>query len=657
MSVEEAIQNDAPNTRGSVPRHVADHELDWRGMLALAVCAGDWSVSGIARYASVSPALADSVHSKAIEDGLIDAQGHINDMTGLALVAGLSSHDQAHVHAVAARHLAQLGADHHRELLRHARAASAVMDAGELVALLDHAGHLSLALGAYDDAAELLAFADELDTAGDQAVVGRRLCQLAAAVDGTGDVDSARRHLARAVSLASLVGDDVLAAQAAVQYALPVDWYAGDDRAAGFLYRAAQGNLEMSDAVAVDAARALVEMRVPLVEHDGQQAAWITRPGVAQPLAAKALEASASLPHDVRLLALLAWRGTHRAPEFLERRLAASTEAFNLAQHIRHPSFQVDSGVWLAVDAYEAGDRATYDNTVALVRWVARRDGNPRLRWRALTLAAGQAMLDGDVDAAVEARREATAMGERANLPGTRAADLFFFGKEAMCSDDAAGLQVVCSFGDIPLSNNPLAMSGLAHAHARVGEPALSAQLAQQALDRCEPEGSLLLVATRVAAVATQLGDPELVQRVIDVLSPWSGHCSVDGNGWWCDGPVDAWLALLYQALGDGRRARAHLTSGWKAAESTRDQTTLDRLAPLRDELGGVMLSVELTARQRAVLELVAAGATNAQVAERLHFSVSTVRLTLASLFDLFGTRQRGELASVARATGVELPR
>jgi DNA-binding CsgD family transcriptional regulator len=634
-----------------------DGAATWRRPLAMAVCGGDWSPSGIVRYASISLAEAHQVLQTGVAAGLVSAEGHIDEMLALGLIAELSSEEQAAVHLAAARHFAGQGPDHHRDLLRHARSASATMDAAELIALVDHAGELSLSFGAYEDAAELLAFADELDAAGDHSAVGKRLCLLAAAVDGTGHVDMARRHLARAVSLASLAGDHALLARAAVQYALPVDWYAGDDRAAGFLQRAAQGELSPAEKVSIDAARALVEMRVPLLEHDGQQAAWITRPGVAQPLASQALTAAEGMADDVRVLALLAWRGTHRAPEYLERRLAASTEAFNAAQRLRHPALQVNSGIWLAVDAYESGDRSTYDATVALVRWVAERDGNPRLRWRALTLAAGQAMLDGDMDTFMSAHRQATALGQEANLPGMRAAELFFFGKEAMNSEDTAGLEMVCAFGSLPFANNPIAMTGLAYAQARVGDPAQALEFAHHALDRCEPEGSLLLVGTRVAAVATQLDAPDLVSRVIDALAPWSGHCSVDGNGWWCDGPVDAWLALLHAAAGDSSTARGYLTSAWKMAELTRDKRTLERLTPLHVELGGMVQTVRLTARQQAVLELVAAGATNAQMAQRLNFSVSTVRLTLASLFDLFGTRQRSELAAVARAAGVEIAR
>jgi hypothetical protein len=56
-------------------------------------------------------------------------------------------------------------------------------------------------------AAEVLGFADEVDLRGDFSASGCRLCSLTAAADGIGRVDTARLHLARAVSLGKLAND------------------------------------------------------------------------------------------------------------------------------------------------------------------------------------------------------------------------------------------------------------------------------------------------------------------------------------------------------------------------------------------------------------------------------------------------------------------
>lgn len=560
---------------------------------------------------------------------------------------------QPTVHVEAARRLAALGPDHHPEVVRQARLAGPALATAELVDLLDRTGALSLSIGAYGDAADLLRYADQLDAGGDLSAVGHRLLRLADAVDGTGDVTGARQYLARAVSLGMLAGDDALVARAAVQYALPVDWYAGDERAAGFLTQAARLSLDPADRVAVTAARALVEMRLPLWETNGQQVAWITRPGVAQPLAEQALEHSHHLDDWSRLLALLAWRSTHRGPDHLVRRRAVSDEALVLAQRLRHASFQVDAGVWLAVDAIEAGDRATYDRTVSFVRWIAERDGNPRLRWRALTLAAGRAMVDSDYDAAEEARRQASTIAQHADVPGWSASDLFMTGQRIVSLDDHDGLAMMTLVSGEPVMQNPIALAGVAYAHARVGDRDIARRLCQRALTRLDTESSLLLVCTRLAATAVQLADQTMARRLVDMLTPYRGHGSVDSNGWWYDGPVDAWLAQLHHLVGNASATRTHAASAVAVARIMSDQRTLDRVSHLTTDGDHVDIPTPLNPRQRDVVRLVAQGLTNAQIAEALHFSVSTIRHTLADLYDLVGVRTRTALIAAAQERGL----
>lgn len=522
------------------------------------------------------------------------------------------------------------------------------MGTDELVQLLDRTGALSLSIGAYSDAAALLRHADAVDTRGDHRASGERLCRLASALDGLGRVDEARSHLARTVSLGSLVGDPALTARAAVQYALPVDWYAGDDRAAGFLASALEQPLERADRVAVTAARALVDMRLPLWETNGQQVAWITRPNVAQPLAEQALAQSEGLNDEARLLALLAWRGTHRGPDHLARRRHISDEAFTLAQRLRHPSFQVDAGVWRAVDAVESGDRAAYDRCIGLVRWIAEQDGNPRLRWRALTLAAGQAMLDGDPGAAEAARRDAGRLADVAQLPGAAASEAFILGQRFISDDDLDGLAVMTKLGGEPIMQNPIALAGVAYAHARVGDPGVARSMVVRSLQRLDAESSQLLATTRLAATAVLLDDDELVRRLIAMLLPYREHASVDSNGWWIDGPVDAWLALLYRASGNRSATLAHARSALRWAQSFGDQRTVRRLAHLSVSPASSARGRELTTRETQVLRLVRQGLTNSQIADAMSFSVSTIRQTLAVLYDYFGTRNRAGLMAAA---------
>lgn len=63
-------------------------------------------------------------------------------------------------------------------------------------------------------------------------------------------------------------------------------------------------------------------------------------------------------------------------------------------------------------------------------------------------------------------------------------------------------------------------------------------------------------------------------------------------------------------------------------------------------------LVVPLTEREEEVLRTVAAGRTNAEIAEDLHVSLSTVKTHLASLMSKLGARNRVEIAMWAYETG-----
>lgn len=68
-----------------------------------------------------------------------------------------------------------------------------------------------------------------------------------------------------------------------------------------------------------------------------------------------------------------------------------------------------------------------------------------------------------------------------------------------------------------------------------------------------------MLVATRVAAIAHAVHDKVLARDVLALLTPWVNHVSVDGNCWWCDGPVALWLALPHHTVGDNFQAQRHI--------------------------------------------------------------------------------------------------
>jgi len=81
------------------------------------------------------------------------------------------------------------------------------------------------------------------------------------------------------------------------------------------------------------------------------------------------------------------------------------------------------------------------------------------------------------------------------------------------------------------------------------------------------------------------------------------------------------------------------------------DDTSADAVAPTRPANPAVF--AELTARERKVLELVAKGFSNAEIAEGLFISEKTVRNHLTSIFDKLGVDSRARAIVVARDNGI----
>lgn len=596
------------------------------------------------------------------EQGLVKDDGSVDADAAASLRGTLSPDEAAELHARAARYWMTAGPEHLLAALAQMRSVGTELPREELVALADHAGQMSLSLRDYSSAAELLKFAVELDSGDDPAALGRRLCDLAFALDGLGDVEQARECLVRAAGLGEMVGDSELIARAAVACCLPVDWYAGDDRSLALLSRASRMQLSDSARIQIDAARGLAEMRIPISPEEGQQLAWVTRPAVAQRLTEHALERSTGQEPEVQALALLAWRVTHRSPALLERRRTISRASLDQAQYVRQASYQVESAVWLAVDALESVDRGLYDEALSVARWVASRDSNPRLIWRAHTLSCGAAHLDGDLEAAEHWRDQAREVGSSVSVPGWLAADLMLFGQWVVSQQDLEVLRANLVDEAYPPLVNPIGRAIAALVHARVGQADVAERMVRRSLRQLDLESSYLMLITRCAAVVEVLGDKDLARQIADLLLPWSGRVAVDSNAWFCDGPVDRWLASMLLITGDLEGSSIFQASAKTASESLNDLrsiTALSKLAPAirpdrrlrtsrRPSEGEI-----LTARQRVVLGLMAEGLTNAQIADKLAYSASTVRVETMVIYRALGVRSRAE--AVAKATGLGL--
>lgn len=640
---------------------------EWRRLIALGALTGDLTASGLAQLGRVpltdaEAALAAAVSAGHLLDGVLDA-GSADRVLGWAL-DGLDPGDVSELFDAAARRLLMDGPARLVELLSHARSIRTNIPFTGLVEIADRSAETSLSTSDYDAARRLLELAIDLAVDDTPVALARRWINLSVALEGLGEVHSARRAAARGFDFAELANDIRLTTDAAITYALPVDWYAGDTTAGALLQRAERLAITDGQRVALSAARAVVEMRIPISVHDGQQFAWATRASVAQPLAEWALSRSDDCSERDRALALLAWRTTHRAPQHLIRRRDVAAEAVDLTQRLRLPARQVEAAVMLAVDSLESADRPQFDRAVSIARWVAERDGNPRLQALAFALSAGAAHLDGDLGRAIELRERAYANGSIADASSTMGADLVLMAQEVMARNDLDEVRSILLPADHPAMMQPIARFTVALGHARLGEHAIAEQYLRWGLARLDEESSLLLCAVLATQVAILLDVSDAHRQLVELLDPWADRVAVDSNGWWCGGPVSLALAELHHVLGDIDAASRRLSQAERMRRDIADGRSRDRVESLRERLDAVGAVSDgrptpgigsadgdeaLTDRETAVLRLLADGATNVQIAEKLFFSEATVKRDTMAIYRKLGVKGRAHATAVAR--------
>jgi DNA-binding CsgD family transcriptional regulator len=640
---------------------VGGERLSWRDLLAVGVIAGDLSPAAIARFAEVHPSLAEAAIAVAVdEEALVD--GVVDPVISAQIVRELNPTLKARAHGRLARHLLTQGPTQLISALEHAQAAGGHLPIPEQVSAAERAARMALSINDYESARQLLDYAERIELVPEPKARAERLRDLGTALHGLGRIPEARKALARAFDLAEWANEVSLAADLAVRYAYPVDWYSGDRRASALLDRAERLDLSPQDRTALFAARAGAEMRIPMPGPGSQQLAWVTRAEVAQPLAERALAEADDANDHLRLLTLLAWHTTHRAPEFSAQRHQVSTEALDLAQSLRMIDRMVDAALMLAVDALEGGDRAEFDRALSLAMWVYERDRNPRLGWHVQTVVTTAALLDGDLGRAQEHRLEALRLGESIDAPGWLGADLSMQFQIALCIGDPAELESWITEESHPAIANPIGRISLSWLHARFGDPVLSERLLRRAVHEFDAESSLLQNAVYAAQVACLLDVEDLLETLIERLSPWQSLYAVDANAWWAGGPVALALAELHTARGDTDAMAPLLASAESMARSMGDMRSLRRVEALHERVPAASAAAAvgrpapmLTEREAMVLQLLVEGRSNRDIAEELAFSLSTIRAEISTVYRKLGVGSRAE--ATARAIGLGLTR
>jgi DNA-binding CsgD family transcriptional regulator len=649
-------------TRGSDPFGHPPPSSTWGELLAVGIVADDLSPAAIARYAGVPLATAVAALDLARTEGAFTADGAVEPRTAAELVAALPARRVSEVHAAAARRSLGGTPEDLRRGLAHLQEAVAAMPTEELVTLADRAGRFALDVADAEAASDLLMLALEHDLGSDLRLEAERNLTLSRALTLLGDSSGAQARLMRAVLLAEEAGDASIATRAATRFALPADWQAGDARVIGMIERVQRmPSVSAEDRTRLLATRAWVEARLPVSQAAGQQVSWIGRPGVARPLAEEALAASSTQSPATRLVALLSWRHTHRAPQFLAERRAVSSEALTIAEHLGAHAEQVEAAVMLAVDALEAGDRTAHRAALTTAAAVAERAGDARLRWRALVPAAGIALMEDDVPGARALAGEAFAAGAASRAPGLLASQWTFTGHLATRHDDREAFAAALAADMTVLATSPLGRAGLALLLARAGRTDEATVHAWATLRQLDEESSLLLTLSRLADAATALDDAELAAELSARLGPWSGRVVVDANSWWCDGPVDLWLAelaLLTSDDGDSTGVEGRLDAARMLAQAIGDARGMRRIAAIRARISAAgtdhaLAALDLSEREVEVLRRLVAGETYRQIATALRYSVSTVRNDVVRIYRTLDVEGRSE--AVARAVRLGL--
>jgi DNA-binding NarL/FixJ family response regulator len=360
--------------------------------------------------------------------------------------------------------------------------------------------------------------------------------------------------------------------------------------------------------------------------------------------------------HDARVdvtISLAVAKGYRGEPDALELLAAARTEARRAGLHIPEVRSYVNA---LSIVA-DARDHAALDALApqALALFEERGLSTPA---EYATVLVARSLLDrGRWDAALE-RAEAS---RRSWHGGVALADMVE-GLVRLRRGNAAGNALLARAADALASVPDGARHGLVRAalaeaawlrddRGAMREHALAGVSAPHADQFARSAGELALWAARAGAtVELPARMPEPLRRELE--GDWRG--AVDA---WraLDAPYEAALAALpgdERAARDAVAALQRLGAPAAARAFARDRERHGAAAlrgPRRSTLAN---AAGLTRREQEVLEHVAAGATNADIAQALHLSHRTVEHHVSAILAKLGTTTRTAAVDAARAAG-----
>ncbi len=497
------------------------------------------------------------------------------------------------------------------------------------------------------------------------------LIELGDAERDAGRTSSARRTYERAVELARHAGlptdRGALGVGKTVVTAGRVDW----DLVA-LLEEAAGGAVS-------DARRALVEARlaIELYWHEGGEPS--------RRMSATALTTAERTADPTAIgVALHSRQFTLRGPDHLAERIAIGERLVATAHDSHQLDLEFQGRVWLAADVLRAADVPRFRQLVEVLQAIAARTRLPLQRWYALVMRGQLAAIEGSLDEAFQLVEEAAALGGRLEVELARP---YRLGQRCVLCRERGGLGVMVGEIDdlaraLPYFVTIRSFAALAAATTgRAGAARLQVEQLSGDAFAAVPRDSLWVATVAVLTEAAAISGSPHTAQLVDLLVPHRGTLVVNGvpNCW---GSADRFLGRACLALGQLGDAERHL----RAAETLEAsaglpvhlaRTRLDQarvalarddaasaralLSQVRDVAAALQLDAldreaqslappaqVLSKREREVLDHVARGGTNKEIAASLVISLNTVERHLANIYTKLGVRGRAEAAAYA---------
>lgn len=335
----------------------------------------------------------------------------------------------------------------------------------------------------------------------------------------------------------------------------------------------------------------------------------------------------------------------------LPRLHAANHQIIELARRYGLPSWGFRTHQNLFIDAFYAGDWDRADEALTEGRDLGERLGHPLIPVVAQLLSAMLAACRGDFGAATAACSLDTLLAFGGPPQPIRHLATAMRGIVDLERGDAAAAASLLESGPLLMGSSmpPWDLVALGEARARLGRTRAAAEVSEELAAMGQPGSWPAAMAARIdglCAVRDRRSDDAIAK--LEAAAALFQALSMPFE----EARAGLELTRLLVALGGADSSLSGRLESWTAtfdrlgaaAWSERARRMLGRLQgtatlpPIRREA--------LTARQREIAELVAAGLSNAEIAERLFLSIRTVTSHLEHIYNRLGIDSRAALAA-----------